>query len=138
MDPKKLEAIASWPAPTKRKELEFLGFINFYRRFISHYSDLTSPLSRLLQKDSTFSWDSAMSAAFEKLKTAFSDALTLIHPDDNLPFEVECDCSDFALGAVLSQKLPDNSTVPIAFYSRQLTSAERNYPIYDKELLCYS
>lgn len=136
MDPKKLSAIADWPAPTTRKELEsFLGFLNFYRRFIAHYSDKTAVLSDLLQKGLKFHWTKTLETTFQNLKLSFTSALTLIHPDDSLPFEVECDCSDFALGSVLSQRLPDNTTVPIAFFSRKLNPAERNYPIYDKELL---
>ena len=136
MDPRKLKAIDSWPEPKSAKELQsFLGFTNFYRRFIPHYSDLCVPMTRLLLKDLSFSWSQEVSTSFQSLKESFAQALTLHHPQDSLPFEVECDCSDFALGAVLSQRAADKSAIPIAFYARQLNAAERNYPIYDKELL---
>ena len=136
MDPKKLSAIATWPAPTSRKELEsFLGFTNFYRAFIPHYSDLTCALTDLLSKDSKFSWSDTSNNSFLKLKASFTNAISLHHPKDNLPFEVECDSSDYALGAVLSQRISPERLVPIAFYARKLTQAEKNYPIYDKELL---
>jgi hypothetical protein len=136
MDPKKLSAISTWPAPTSRKDLEsFLGFTNFYRAFIPHYSDLTCSLTDLLSKELKFSWSTATDISFLKLKEAFTNAISLHHPKDHLPFEVECDSSDYALGAVLSQRITPEKLVPIAFYARKMTQAERNYPIYDKELL---
>jgi hypothetical protein len=101
MDPKKLQAIADWPSPSTRKELEsFLGFTNFYRRFIPHYAHLTYPLTLLLAKTSKFNWSSTHQECFTTFKHAFTDTILLYHPDDTLPFEVKCDCSDFALGAV--------------------------------------
>lgn len=136
MDPQKLSTIASWPAPTSRKELEsFLGFTNFYRRFISHYADLTYTLTLLLSKSVSFNWLKEHQEAFTGFKDKFIDTIQLFHVKDGFPFEVECDCSDFALGAILSQRLADDSLIPLAFYARKLSSSERNYPIYDKELL---
>jgi hypothetical protein len=136
MDPQKLSAIHSWPEPKNKKELQsFLGFTNFYRRFIPHYSELCKDFTILLTKNALFSWNDSMVTAFKVFKSAFATAISLYHPDDHLPFEVECDCSDFALGAILSQRQDDGSIRPISFYARQLNTAERNYPIYDKELL---
>ena len=107
MAPSKLESIFTWPAPTTRKELEsFLGFTNFYRQFIPHSADLTLPFSALISDGTSFSWTNTTQAAFLSFKSSFAHAIALHHPDDCLPYEVECDCSDFALGAVLSQRSP--------------------------------
>ena len=143
MDPKKVSAIQDWPTPTNLKTIqEFLGFCNFYRRFIPNFSPISKPLTLLLQKDSDFLWTQSQTSAFEQLKAAFSSASMLKHPDDSKPFFVETDASDFGLGGVLSQTNAKNVLQPIAFYSRQLNAAERNYTIYDKELLavytCFS
>ena len=74
--------------------------------------------------------------AFDSLKLKFTTSTVLIYPNRELPFIVETDSSNFAIGAVLSQKSPNNNHLyPVAFFSRSLTGAERNYPIYDKELL---
>ena len=136
MDPKKVAAILNWPIPSNVKELEaFLGFCNFYRSFLYKYSSLTFPLTALLKHDTRFTWNNSLTAAFESFKSAFTNALSLLQPDDHLPFEIESDASNFAIGSILSQRKPDKSLIPIAFYARQLSPAERNYPIHDKELL---
>jgi hypothetical protein len=136
MDSEKVSAILNWPSPTNIKELqEFLGFANFYRRFLYQYSRLTQPFTIMLRKESTFTWTTALTTSFILLKTAFQSTGLLHHPDDSRPFYVETDASDFGLGGVLSQKDSQNQFCPVAFYSRQLLPAERNYTIYDKELL---
>jgi hypothetical protein len=136
MDPKKISSIKDWPTPASLKQLqEFLGFSNFYRRFIPSFSPLTKPLTILLQKDAPFHWSVTQQSAFENLKQAFTSASMLMHPDDSKPFFVETDASDYGIGGVMSQINSDNLLQPIAFYSRQLNPAERNYTIYDKELL---
>jgi hypothetical protein len=112
-----------------------LGFANFYRRFIKDYSQIMTPLTTLTCKDKPFSWNPKSRAAFDTLKTTFTSALVLIHPDSAKPFTMETDASDFALGAILSQPGIYGSLHPVAFYSRKLTNAEINYQVYDKELL---
>jgi transposase InsO family protein len=123
----------------------FLGFANFYRRFIKNYSQIVAPLTNLTRKTpaphggnggGTFHWSPEAQAAFEKLKSAFTSAPILAHADPSQPYIVETDASDFALGAVLSQRQEHDGQVhPVAFYSRKFTSAEINYDVYDKELL---
>jgi hypothetical protein len=136
MDPKKIASIETWPAPATLKQLqEFLGFANFYRRFIPNFSPVTKPPTSLLKKDVTFTWTTIQQAAFANLKLQFTSASMLMHPDDSKPFYVETDASDFGIGGVISQLNHEQLLQPIAFYSRQLNSAERNYTIYDKELL---
>ena len=135
-DPAKVSAILEWPTPTSVKEVQsFLGFSNFYRKFILHYSALTSPLTSLTRKGVKFTWSQASDAAFRMLQQAFTSAPVLQHFQPELPLTIEADASDFALGCVLSQPSPDGILHPICFYSRKFTPAELNYPIYDKELL---
>ncbi|TPX54573.1 hypothetical protein PhCBS80983_g05887, partial [Powellomyces hirtus] len=136
MDPKKIDAITSWEQPSTVKGVQrFLGFANFYRRFIKDYSKIASPLTALTKKDSTCQWTPATESAFQRLKSAFTTAPILVHADPQKPFIVETDASDFALGAVLSQPDHENNLHPVAFHSRKFTKEEINYKIHDKELL---
>ncbi|KAI3655287.1 hypothetical protein MP638_001659, partial [Amoeboaphelidium occidentale] len=113
----------------------FLGFVNFYRRLIPQFATKTQPLTDLLRKDSQFLWQEQQENAFKILKESFREDLLLLHPQDHKPFIVETDSSDYGIGGVLSQFDDQKVLRPVAFYSRQLNSAERNYEIYDKELL---
>jgi hypothetical protein len=137
MDPAKLSAISTWPAPKSVHEVRvFLGLANFYRRFIKNFSKIASPITSLLKKHRKFHWDSAAQAALEQLKTAFTTAPILRHFDPTLPTVVEADASEYALGAVVSQRDPtDGMLHPITFHSRKFNPAEQNYEIYDKEML---
>ncbi len=138
MDEGKVEAIKTWPQPTTIKELQrFLGFSNFYRRFIQNYSTLTNPLTNLLRnKPRSLSWSIAAKEAFQKLKTSFTQAPILVHPDPERPFIVEVDASTTGVGAILSQQQGNPSRLHLcAFFSRKLSPAERNYDIGNRELL---
>lgn len=136
MDAKKLLAIKSWPPPASITDVQaFLGFANFYRRFIWNYSKIAAPLTTLLKKDASFRFDGKALEAFEFLKNAFMSAPILMHFDPSLQTIIETDASDYALGAVLSQISLDKQTHPVAYYSRKFTEAELNYDIYDKEML---
>ncbi|KAK3513204.1 hypothetical protein QTP70_009747 [Hemibagrus guttatus] len=131
MDEKKVTAVRDWPAPTTVKELQrFLGFANFYRRFIRGYSSVTSPLTNLLRnKPKTLVWTPAATHAFQTLKQAFTTAPLLVHPDPELPFIVEVDASTTGVGAVLSQQQGNPRKLhPCAFFSRKLNPAERLNP----------
>ena len=134
MDPVKTKAITEWPIPTKVKELQqFLGFCNFYRRFIRDYSRIAKPLTTLTGKV-PWEWSNKQQIAFNELQRAVSNHPVLAIPIDNAPYRLEADSSDFAIGAVLSQK-QDDKWHPIAYLSKSLNEAERNYEIYDKEML---
>ena len=136
MDPKKVEAIQEWPLPTLVKETQsFLGFANFYRRFIENYSTVARPLTDLTRKDQEFKMTNEARQAFEELKSRFMTAPILATFDPEEEITVETDASDYALGGVISQRGEDCLLHPIAFYSRKLTLAELNYEIHDKELL---
>ena len=136
MDPAKVAAILEWPVPRSVKEVQsFLGFANFYRKFIRNYSALASPLTALTRKLVKFTWSPEAAAAFRQLQLAFTSAPVLQHFQPALPLTVEADASDYALGCILSQTNPNGELHPISYYSRKFTPAELNYPIYDKELL---
>ena len=113
----------------------FLGLASFYRRFIRSFSRLSRPLTELLKKNRIFRWNPAANAAFAALRTAFTRAPILKYFDPTLPVVLKTDASEFALGAVISQRNPNGELHPVAFYSRKFTQAEENYEIYDKELL---
>ncbi|KAK3510435.1 hypothetical protein QTP70_006850 [Hemibagrus guttatus] len=123
MDERKVIAVKNWPIPTSVKELQrFLDFANFYRRFIQGYSSITSPLTSPLEnKPKSLSWTPVATQAFETLKTAFTTAPLLTHPDPDLPFVVEVDASTTGVGAVLSQQQGNPHKLhPCAFFSHKL------------------
>lgn len=136
MDPTKVSAVADWPTPTSVKQLQrFLGFSNFYRRFIRNFSQVASPLHLLTSSKKSFVWSPEAERAFSKLKQLFTSAPVLTMPDPDRQFIVEVDASDSGVGAVLSQRSADGKVHPCAFFSRRLSSSERNYCVGDKELL---
>jgi hypothetical protein len=137
MDPEKLAAITTWPVPKSVHDVRvFLGLANFYRRFILNFSKIAGAMTALLKKNNKFRWTAEAQEAFERLRSAFTSAPILRHFDSSQPVVLEADASDFALGAVISQRDPENGVLhPITFYSRKFNSAELNYEIYDKEML---
>ena len=136
MDPIKLGGIRDWPIPTTVKQVQsFLGFGNFYRRFIAHYSDLARPLIDLTKKDKTFEWTTKCQTAFDILKKRFTEEPVLMMPDHSKPFQIESDASKVATGAVLTQLDSNGNRHPCAFLSKTLSPTKRNYEIYDRELL---
>jgi hypothetical protein len=137
MDPVKVAGVADWPAPTNRKDVQqFLGFTNFYRRFIRDFSHVARPLFDLTKKDVPWVWGPLESSAFQALKDAVTSTPVLMLPDDSKCYRLEADSSDFATGAVLSQQSDsDSKWHPIAFFSKSLNEVQRNYEIHDKEML---
>ncbi|OJT10654.1 Transposon Tf2-12 polyprotein [Trametes pubescens] len=139
MDPKKLNTVIDWPMPGSVKEVQsFLGFTNFYRRFIQNYARIALPLNRLTTKaakGAPFEWTPEANAAFEALRDAVLSAPVLRHFDPSCPSTLSTDASDFAIAGVLHQPDDQGLLHPVAFFSRKLTPAEINYEVYDKELL---
>jgi transposase InsO family protein len=136
MDPGKVKAISDWPEPRNLRDVQsFLGFANFYRRFIHAYSDIVIPLTRLTRKSTTFVFTPECRSAFNALKSAFVSAPVLQHFNPSLPLTVETDASDYAVAAILSATLPSGELHPVAFHSRTLSPTELNYDTHDKELL---
>ena len=129
MDPVKVAGVHDWPTLENRTDVQaFIGFVNFYHRFIRDFSTIARPLFDLTHSDKAWNWDIKEQDAFEHLKTAVTTA--------SEPFRIEADSSDFASGAILSQQLPgEEKWHPVAFYSKSLSPVERNYEIHDKEML---
>jgi len=137
MDPVKVAGVCDWPTLENGTDVQaFIGFVNFYRRFIRDFSTIARPLFDLTCSNKAWNWDTKEQEAFERLKTAVTTAPVLVSPQDLEPFRIEADSSDFASGAVLSQQLPrEEKWHLVAFYSKSLSPVEWNYKIHDKEML---
>ena len=108
MDPTKLKTMSKWPQPTKKKEVQaFLGFANYYRRFIADYSRKARPLTELT-RDIPFTWGSAQQEAFNELINEFMHEPTLRQFDRNLPTIMETDASNQVIAGILSQYHEEN------------------------------
>ena len=135
MDPGKVKGVTDWPVPKNRKELQgFLGFLNFYRRFIEGFASTARPLNALTSKKIPFKWTPTCQKAFDTLKAKITQAPALWMPTDTDPFRIETDGSGIGIGAILTQK-QDDRWHPIAYISRSLNDAERNYHTADLEML---
>jgi hypothetical protein len=136
MDPVKLAGIRNWLTPKMVKDIHsFHGFCNFYRSFIRGFSKITLPLNALTKKGVEFQWTAAAQKAFDTLKEKMTEAPVLAHPDLTKPFKLEVDTCGYAIGAVLLQRQEDGRRHPVNYFSTTLNAAERNYDIYDLELL---
>ena len=135
VDKSKIELISHLPTPKSVKDIRsFLGHAGFYRRFIKDFSTISRPLCNLLSKDIIFEWTEKCEIAFVKLKSMLTSAPIMQPPDWSLPFEIMCDASDYAIGAVLGQRR-DNKPYVIYYASRTLNSTQLNYSTTEKELL---
>ena len=114
--------------------MSFLGFANFYHRFIYGHSEITVPLMWLTRKDVPWVFSDNCQESFEKLKKAFITAPVLTHWIPDTPIMVETDASDYTLAAVLSIRTPDGDYHPVAFHSRTFKDTKTNYDVHDKEL----
>lgn len=136
----KVEAIQNFPEPKTIKELRrFLGMLNFYRRFIPRAAMIQANLNSLLagpkvKGKQPVEWTAELRETFEKCKQSLAQATELTHPDPNAELVVQTDASDTAIGAVLQQK-KGREYEPLAFFSRKLSSAQKKYSPYDRELL---
>ena len=118
MSEDKVKIILDWPTPRKVKDVQsFLGFANFYRRFIPYYSDIVVPLTWLTRKNTPWKWTPQCQEAFDSLKKAFTSAPTLAQWKPGAPLIVETDASDYALAAILSM-VTNDGVHPLAFLSR--------------------
>jgi len=132
----KVEVVLRWKTPRSLTEVQsFLGFANFYRRFIQDYSLVAWPLMELTKKTEKWVWNSEAEAAFTELMQRFTMAPILAHFDAQRPVIIETNASDFAIGAVLSQRDDEGRLHLVAFHSRKFQPAEINYEIHDKEIL---
>ncbi|GJY56707.1 reverse transcriptase domain-containing protein [Tanacetum coccineum] len=135
VDKSKVDVIAKLPHPTTVKGIRsFLGHAGFYRRFIQDFSKIARPMTHLLEKETPFIFSKECIEAFETLKMKLTQAPILVAPDWDLPFEIMCDASDFAVGAVLGQRKTKHFQ-PIHYASKTMTEAQAHYTTTEKELL---
>nr|GEW05468.1 reverse transcriptase domain-containing protein [Tanacetum cinerariifolium] len=135
IDKTKVDVIAKLPHPTTVKGIRsFLGHVGFYRRFIQDFSKIYRPMTHLLEKNTLFIFDEDCIKAFQTLKKKLTEAPILIAPNWDLPFELMCDASDFAVGAVLGQR-HEKHFKPIHYASKTMNDAESNYTTTEKEML---
>jgi hypothetical protein len=137
-DPDKITAMVNYPAPTTTTELKrFLGLCSWYRRFIPHFSSIVAPLNALLKNKGRklpITLDQTALKSFRTIKEVLVSAPVLASPDFSLPFTIQCDASNYGLGAALTQFQSGQEKV-IAYASRTLTKPERNYSVGEKECL---
>ncbi|GKD83472.1 reverse transcriptase domain-containing protein [Tanacetum coccineum] len=135
VDKAKIDVIAKLPHPTTVKGIRsFLGHAGFYRRFIKDFSKISRPMTHLLEKSTPFIFFEECIQAFQTLKKKLTEAPILIAPDWDQPFELMCDASDYAIGAVLGQRIEKHFR-PIHYASKTMTEAESNYTTTEKEML---
>nr|GFA93959.1 reverse transcriptase domain-containing protein [Tanacetum cinerariifolium] len=135
VDKAKIEVISKLPHPTTVKGIRsFLGHVGFYRRFIKDFSKISRPMSHLLEKNSPFIFSNECIQAFRTLKEKLTEAPILIALNWDQPFELMCDANDYAVGAVLGQRVK-NHFWPIHYASKTMNQAETNYTTTEKEML---
>ncbi|GJP42888.1 hypothetical protein CLOM_g2418 [Closterium sp. NIES-68] len=135
IDPKKIKTIHEWKPPSNIKELQsFFGFVNYVSRFIPNMAGLSAPLTDRLKDHDCFWWGEKQQAAFDQLKIALTSPPVLRISDPDRPYEVITDASDIAIGAILLQDFGDGLQ-PVAYESRKLQGAEKNYTVHNKEML---
>ncbi|GJS87073.1 reverse transcriptase domain-containing protein [Tanacetum coccineum] len=135
VDKAKVDVIAKLPHLTSVKGVRsFLGHAGFYRRFIQDFSKIARPMTHLLEKETPFIFSKESIEAFNILKKKLTEALILVAPDWDLPFEIICDASDCAVGAVLGQRKTKHFH-PIHYASKTMTDAQAHYTTTEKELL---
>ena len=139
-DPKKIEAIVNWPSPRTVHEVrKFLGFTNYYRKFVYKYAQIARPLNKLIsgenakKKHKKFEWGDEQEQAFQKLKEACTKTPVLAYADYEKSFQLNTDASELGLGSVLYQQQEDGTFCVIAYASRSLSKTEKNYSAHKLE-----
>lgn len=135
-DPDKVSAIRDWPVPKSMKQVRgFLGLAGWYRRFVQNFSTLAFPITETISAKKKFVWTKEAQLAFEKIKSLLSSLPVLINPDFSKKFYLHCDASDHGIGAVLIQLDSEGQERPVAYMSKKLNSAQRNYSVTERECL---
>ena len=136
MDPIKVAGVQDWKTPKNVKDFcSFLGFCNFYWRFIRGFSQIAKSLNERLKKGVKWAWEDKKEKAFQELKKCICEDSVLMQPDQKKPFEVKVDASNYAIGVVLMQRDDKNAVHPVAFFFKTMNDAQRNYNVYNCELL---
>lgn len=135
-DPAKIKAMVEYPEPKNVDDLRtFVGMANYYNRFVAHYAQISAPLYRLLKKDGGgWRFGREERDSVQELKAALASTPVLVYPDFSLPFRLDTDASGVGIGAVVSQEV-EGDDKPIAYFSRSLSAAERNYTVTEQEML---
>lgn len=134
-DSEKIFAVKNWPVPKNEKQIRsFLGLCSYYRKFVKKFAEIAKPLHDLYKKATKFTWTSECQNAFDTLKTALTTSPILGFPLPGLPFTLDTDASDRAVGAVLSQNQDGKERV-IAYMSKTMNRHEQSYCVTRKELL---
>ena len=135
VSPDKVDAVRAWPTPKNVHDVRaFLGLAGFYRRFVKNFSGIALPITELTKSDRAWAWGTAQQQAFEALKTALCSAPVLLIPDPSLPYTLNCDACDYAVGATLQQD-HGAGLQPVAYRSRKLSPAETRYDVREKEFM---
>ena len=138
MDPAKTDTIKEWREPKNVKNVQqFLGLASYYRRHILDFGKHAAPLYNLLKKETPFVFDKSCEIAFNKLKELLTSNPVLRPPDFSRDFYLYTDASSIALGSLLGQKTDDGKEYVVAYASRLLKGAEKNYTITEKEALSF-
>ena len=135
-DPKKIEALVNMPPPKNVKAIQtFNGLAQFNQCFIKNYAGIMEPITQLTRKGEAFDWTTECENAYQYIKTQYQNAPIFIGVDWKLEFHVHTDASDIAVGAMLAQNPTGKTDQPIAYASRLLSKAEKNYTTTEKEAL---
>uniref|UniRef100_A0A670K1J2 CCHC-type domain-containing protein n=1 Tax=Podarcis muralis TaxID=64176 RepID=A0A670K1J2_PODMU len=132
----KIQCIQEWPRPVVKKDVQsFIGLVNYYRRFINHFSTLAAPLTNLCKKSLPvkIEWTEECQRAFDLLKHALVSNQVMLAPDQRRPFKVQTDASQTGLGAVLLQEDQEKNWRPVVYLSKKLITREQNYSTIEKE-----
>jgi len=136
MEKEKVQGVIEWPVPKSVKDVQkILGLANYYRWFVKDFAKIAKPLHEMMRKEMKWDWGEKQQKVFEELKRRFTTEPVLVTPDLDKEMRVEADVSDFAIGGVLSMKCEDERWRPMAYISKSLNEAERNYEIHDKKML---
>lgn len=135
VSPDKIDAVKSWPTPRNVHDVRsFLGLAGFYRRFVKDFSKIALQLTELTHDKAPWRWGSEQQQAFDQLKAVLCSAPVLILPDPTKPFVLNCDSCKFAIGATLQQD-HGHGLQPVAYRSKKLSPAERNYDVREREFM---
>ena len=133
---KRVDAVVNFPKPENVKQLEsFIGKLNYYGKFLPSFSTICAPLNRLRRNNVTWHWSAECDEAYSSLKQMLAQQTRLVHYDRTKPLSLATDASPYGIGAVISQCDTNGVEYPIAFASKTLTDAEKNYGHVEKEAL---
>jgi len=136
IEKEKVQGVIEWQVPKSVKDVQkFWRLASYYKRFVKDFAKIARPLHEMTRKENKWSWEERQQKVFEELKKRFMTEPVLVTSDLDKEMRVEADASDFATGEVLSMKCEDEKWRPVAYISKSLNKAERNYKIHNKEML---